>query len=1302
MEVQGAAAQPWTTPIARVGLDGLQLNKALDQLTVQELARVSNLFHTGGALFVRPGMTDFATAAATIHSIRRLNDPKNATFIRFWGMSDGTWGTTISGAVNVLKSGFSGHPLTLLTVRPALSGEPWMMAADSSLMQKANRTGPSLPVGLPAPATPNVVVSPALVTSGATFTSSDGTQAANWTAFAVTAGAGKPTIFDATGITGGAIDMALVEGTAPSTGMLEGMCIPLVRDFSTLPGPIAATDDDFIHFAIRINEPTLIDEVRLYIVVSPFTADGSIPGTNGSVNQAAYVRAFRPSDYSGFIQGDDNALQAAETARNQQALDGITTPGTTLSPTPSSSGLAGSDSWTQFGTVGIPLRRSDFLKVGTAGQAGTDWSTITGLYITVQSLAATSVTLSFTDLWLTGGYGPDDADPENSGYDYRIIHFDPRTGARGNGSAVMTTTVDALRQKITVTPVAAYGDPAVRQELYRRGGTLTDNWFFTAVNTADGGPIVDTNDDTAIAAADTVPIDHFQPVATTAADGSTVLNQPVPIIFNLGDTGIVCALGDPYRPGHLYSCIAGEPDHWPSTGNYAVEVCPPSEELMNGCSWGDQGFVLSREKGYAVHANVTGDPGLTVTPAGCEEGLIARWGFCAAPGGIFFVSRAGIRVTNGGASQPVDGDADNLWPLFHNQARNGFLPIDFTQADQIRLSVYDNELWFLYQDVGATRRCLIYSLIHRYWRAYNFAFPVAVAYNDETQTGTPEGGMRLLLGSTSGHAYEHAGFTDNGTPIAWSLRTGAWDFGRPREEKRLGDLMISADLEGSTMTVQTYLDTESVANAAQGMSGGIGRQQYLFDPFGNGRGSPQHAKNVSVDISGSAPTAAQPSLNFLGVSYVVEPDVTMNRVTTWEPPGAGDTEGYVWGAVFDCDTAGTPRTILVEGDLAGVVTTIATLTVNTNGRHKVWFSWPAAHVQLIRLRPTGTCAPWMLFSANWLSMPEPPRIIGWDTNFEDLGDSYYTGLDIEADTFGQIKSFHVTVDQVEIPGSPFTIQTFGRTHVHFTFTPARGHIYRFYCDGSDGFPGLLYSHKWMTDPEPQEQTNWNQNFTTWASQSDKYLKGLVIEADTFNQPKTLAVQVDGVTLVTVPNVQHNGRLVKNYTFPQVLGRVFRILPTDAFPSRLYAMLPLFDEEPYALARWETQLLTLDLPESGWGSILSTEVCYRCLSTVTLTVQIYGDLGVVRTTQAYPLPATGGVKQKVFVPFQANKGVLFKLIFTADDNVSGLTLYQEESHMRVKPWASSSTYLKPYGDDDLDVTRSMTSAVAAANRSGGGS
>jgi len=44
--------------------------------------------------------------------------------------------------------------------------------------------------------------------------------------------------------------------------------------------------------------------------------------------------------------------------------------------------------------------------------------------------------------------------------------------------------------------------------------------------------------------------------------------------------GLLFALGDPYRPGHLYWCIPDEPDHWPDDSN--VEVCPPSEELMAG------------------------------------------------------------------------------------------------------------------------------------------------------------------------------------------------------------------------------------------------------------------------------------------------------------------------------------------------------------------------------------------------------------------------------------------------------------------------------------------------------------------------------------------------------------------------------------------------------------------------------------------------------------------------------------------------------------------------------------------------
>ena len=65
-------------------------------------------------------------------------------------------------------------------------------------------------------------------------------------------------------------------------------------------------------------------------------------------------------------------------------------------------------------------------------------------------------------------------------------------------------------------------------------------------------------------------------------------------------------------------------------------------------------------------------------------------------------------------------------------------------------------------------------------------------------------------------------------------------------------------------------------------------------------------------------------------------------------------------------------------------------------------------------------------------------------------------------------------------------------------------------------------------------------------------------------------------------------------------------------------------------------------------------------------------------------------------------MLFKFVFQTVDDTPGLTLYQEESRLRVQQWAGTEVYLKPLGNDDTDPTRNMTNSVIAAEKSGGGS
>lgn len=1293
---------PFQTTQLRIGQSGVNLSKPLDDLDPGELARLTNARGgSGTGVETRPGLTALATAGSTIHSISRMNDPGQSGFNRFWGV-DTSWGRGASGGISILEGGFSGNPLSMVPWENEFGQTLRMYVADSNKMRKAGlaATG-SVPIGLPKAAQPaSITPAPVEKTQIATFSAADGTQASAWSTIADAtnggAGAGKPTVVDIVGPSGGGVSLGTVPGTS-TEGYTSVASMPLERNLANV-GAVVADDEDLIHIWLRMDNPTAVEEIRVYLICSPYAGglfSTIIPGQSSLYNTSAYMHAFRPSDYAGFISGAQTGVDAAAIVRANDLLRGYSDPRVTGSVNlPSAPGLAGVNAWSEYGIIGVPLRRSDFTKIGNAGGTGvspepgdrgpgtpgTDWSTITGITLVVITNSPDPVNVGFDDLFQTGGGEPDTSEPDAQPYDYRIVNYDTINGTRSNPSDVLTTTIDVARQKVLIQPVAYGGQSGIVQEAYRRGGTLTDDWFGpVAVNTSDGGLLTDNTPDPEAFGAGPVFVDHDQPITTVSTSGSAIYNQAVPILFGPID-GYLFALGDPNRPGHLYWCKRNEPDHWPSSNH--LSVCAASDELMTGGVYGAQAFCFSRERMYSILINLTGGD-VNTQPTDCDKGPVSRWAMAIGLGGIYLVSRDSVYATSGGPAKDI---AEALRPLFQGKSANGYNPIDFSQSSRIRLALNGSDLWFGFQDTSGNRVWWVYSFLYQQWSFTQFAMATAVVYSEPITNNRTQ---LLVGGAGTGKAYTHTGLTDDGSAIACSLRTGAEAFGRLREEKLLGDVFVKGVLYGSTLTMTGYLNSEKTANTSVSISGTSSvYDRYLLDPFGT---VPQHAERLSIDLAWTGSPLGSPTIKILAVDVAIQPAVTMNRATTWEPLN-NKGENYLIGCWIDCDTGGSPRTILVEGLLSGQAIAITTLSVNSNHGRRLWFSWPAVHVDMVRLRPTGACEPWMLFGCGWLAADEPPRIAGWDSGFENLGgDRYHTGLDIECDTFGQTKTIEVSVDNVVVGTYPLLAS--GHSYKHITLPWGRGHIYRFRA--TDSNVGLLYQHKWITDPEPGEQTNWNQNYTLAGTLADKWLKGILLECDTFGLPKSVTVEVDGVVVAT-PVVTTSNRKVVQVAFPQALGRVFRIYPTDGNPGRLYSHGWLFDQEPYQLTRFETQEQRHGLNE--WHMPQWAQIAIKSTDTIMLTLTTYGQNGVALTTSVYMITSTGGIKAMCYVPFVAQKGVLTKYLFTSP---AGFWLYREESSVVVAGWPSGSVGKQhPFGNDDLDAAREMVSADLAASRSGG--
>ena len=1301
-------------------MGGLNLKDALDKIPVGQFSRLTNVIHSQNqALEARPGLTSLATGGTEHHSVRRLLDPQNSVFTRIWGIDQALY-IGQSGALTQIDTGYSGDPLYLLPHRPPLSGDPWMFVADRSRMRKVRADGLDLPIGLPAPA---AAVATALGTRNlTTIANFEGdTDPALWTPNKgytyddPPVQTDLPEILDVTcpdSDNTNAIHFGRIASTARPTGDYVYFGVPVTRNLD-LVGVEPATDDDYIHLWLNFSHPLLIEEFRIYLVCGASFSPTVLPGIPDGLgnNTDAYVKSFSQNDFAAYFAAQANQISAAEAARVHTVRDqSLATQSGNLGYTRGrdlrSAAMAlaaarqdpilaqtvptaaGADQWHEMGIVGVPVRRGDFQRMGET--ANRDWSTITGIVVMIKTGPDSGpgpVAVRLGNFYLHGGEAPDTGEPGMEPYDYRATDYDPRTGCESNPSPEQTdaNAIDTLRRSVVVTP-AANADSAIRQRIYRRGSTLNDDWHFLGVNAANGGAFTDTISDDEASTAGTVNLDHFQPVPTVDDTGATVLAQPVPVLFGPA-SGLIFGLGDPYRPGHLYWCIPDQPDHWSAAGN--VEVCAPSEELMAGFMYGPQPFCFSRESLYAVYPNLSGVMEVVVTTTACKRGIVGRHAWATWLGGIYGVAADGIFTTGGGAEEVISQEIQNL---FRGLTWNGYPPINFSFPLAIRLSIHQDTLYFQYQATDGNRYvavCLL--LFNRQWAIYDFAVDPSYIQPD---TDGPAGTL-LIGGKTGGRSFTHEGFSDNGAAIACVVRNGTWNLGRHREEKLLGDQILDADLQGVTMTLQNRLNEETTVNAIQAIDVGTGRKRYTFDSFGT---TPQRARNISTELAWSS-SVARPVLYFLGQSVIQEPDVTLNRMTQWDDFGHPD-QSYFTGVTFDCDTGGATRTIIIERDFNGAITTVATLSVITNGRRKMKYSWPALPAHKWRIRPNDDCLAWILYRADPIAKPEPPRIAGWDIHFESEGDQYYTGLDLFCDTEGQEKQIQVWVDEVVLT-NPYTGEMFwritanGRSWIHLTFLAGRGHVFHFVA--LDTNPGLLYSHKWHLDPEPSEQSNWNQNFSAWGTQADKFLKAIVFECDTFGQSKNVRVEVDN-TLAEMLTVNTNGRLVVQIALTtQKLGRIWRIYPADGNPGRLYTAVPIFDVEPYQLTRWQVQETDHDL--TGFQIPIDAQITLKSTADVVLTLTTYvNQLGTI-VTDTYTIPSTGDVKDKRYVSFRARKGVLFGYLFTS---ASAFYLYQEESSMHIQPWGSEQLIVvRPWGNDDADRTRNMIVPALAAARSGGG-
>lgn len=1044
------AAEEFSTQDIRFGLEGLNLHLKPDLVPPTQLTRMTNLSRIQqGGIAVRPGLNFFRSGGAytsDYHSMIRLNGgiPEvSATFARFIGV-----GTSLYQGKDLLaflSGGWSGRPISFLTARPRMSARDWVMAADFSKMVQIDKTGPEtaeeFPLGLPKPSSPSSV---SVGAGGSTLIDNFGT--AGWTNNKGSTLSGIPTNAVAPGIFGNAVAFTSNKGTA--TGSYYNYWNKANAKNLNLVGGAAASDNDHIQFSFMLDRPDIVSEIRIYFVLGAFSTT-ALPAAVTGLNGNAYVKTFAPQPFTSAATFDESTLNSGARAlarqKQSKALKGKRVPrpgervitelpgnetrraGQELPRLDQKETAAGVNQWSKFGVVGVPLRRGDFKRIGT--DENLDWSDVSGMVVAINITQPINVNLSVDDMALVGGAGPDNSEPGLAKYDYRTTNYNTRTGDESNPSDEMDSDdfVDSIRQAITINP-PAYGNSDVRQRFYRRGGTLVEDWYFVDQNSADGAVYTDRFSDVEIQAAGLLEIDNDQPVTTVDVLGETVYGQPLPSLWMVGD--IMCGCGDPNRSGFVYHSKPGKYGSWPAANS--LEVCSGSERLISGFSYGGQGFVFSRKRLYALYPNLSASGRIASTGTACSRGLVNRHALTIGREGVYFVSWDGVFLTQGGAEiNLTDGWVGALF----NDTNQGidYDPISWADYDQHRLEIYGDELYYFHTDISGNRRALVYSIQHKFWRMYQFPsgsglFGYAELEEDNVYAffiGGRGGIFTLDGGSFSDQTVNSSGGVVTNA-ISYVARCGYLDQGATRRKKLYGDFVLEADRKDITFDLKFLFNNGSIQSAASVTEGSglfpgfSATQSTSADPFGGpqapvqsrirytfdlldagGGPGPQYAYNCAVEISGSTSTQ-RPTFFWGGLSYTIQPDTIINRVTNWDHVGRL-THKWFKGVIIEWEPdsnnfdPGLQANADIYGD--GVLQTSIRLVPSdddevTGGfsqRKVVQRSFEQFLAHHVRIVPRGTVGvngfpvSIRIHSVQWIADEEPAYLTRWETQEQNHG-----------------------------------------------------------------------------------------------------------------------------------------------------------------------------------------------------------------------------------------------------------------------------------------------------------------------------
>lgn len=190
----------------RMNCKGINVNCPIDRVPPDYFSYLFNVRVTQeGWIEGRPGYVASLQLVSTPNSIRRLNDPTQVyapSGYTYIGGGSAELYAGIETAFDVIDSGYSSLPLSLIPFRPNNSPESWMYVYDRNKQSKVRPDGTLRAIGVVPPSkAPSIEYAPP-----ATVTITDAQTDSGWSA---TGGSSSPATFDRTNSSGATIGAIL-------------------------------------------------------------------------------------------------------------------------------------------------------------------------------------------------------------------------------------------------------------------------------------------------------------------------------------------------------------------------------------------------------------------------------------------------------------------------------------------------------------------------------------------------------------------------------------------------------------------------------------------------------------------------------------------------------------------------------------------------------------------------------------------------------------------------------------------------------------------------------------------------------------------------------------------------------------------------------------------------------------------------------------------------------------------------------------------------------------------------------------